>query len=213
MLKIFLLGITFSAGAFFALFVNHSTESERPVNLPTSLSEIISSSKIFSGDIVFRLGHGYISETLKSISRRDKRYSHAGIISIEHGVPYVYHLIGSESDAATLRKEMLTDFCLPSAAQSYSLYHITLNNLQKEAVDSLNHYYYHCALPFDKRFDMDTDSAMYCTEYVYKILFRASGGDFLVTSSELSGFRFIGCDDLYLNPKCEKIFAYTYENE
>lgn len=212
MLKTFLLGIFLSAGVIFALLSNHSEKKKKLLDSSGSLSEIISSGKIYSGDIVLRLGHGYISETLKSISQKDRQYSHAGIISVESGVPYVYHLIGSESDASTLRREMLTDFCSPSAAQSYALYHILLNDSQKNTVDSLNHYYYHCALPFDRRFDMETDSAMYCTEYVYKILSRASGGKFLVTSSELSGFRFIGCDDIYLNTKCEKIMAYTYKN-
>jgi hypothetical protein len=210
MMKTVILGIIFSAGAVFTVVLNNSTENRKQVYMPSSLSEIISSNKIYSGDIVFRLGHGYISETLKNISQKEKRYSHAGIISVEKGVPYVYHLIGSESDAATLRRDMLTDFCLPAASQSYALYHILLEDSQRQSVDSLNHFYYHRALPFDRRFDMETDSAMYCTEYVYKILNRASQGNFLVISSELSGFRFIGCDDIYLNPKCEKTFSYAY---
>lgn len=210
MVKAVILGIILSAGAVFTVVINNTTGNRKQVDLPSTLSEIISSNKIYSGDIVFRLGHGYISETLKNISQKDKRYSHAGIISIEKGMPYVYHLIGSESDITTLRRDLLTDFCLPSASQSYALYHTLLDDSQRMTADSLNHYYYHCALPFDRRFDMETDSAMYCTEYVYKILHRASRGEFLITSSELSGFRFIGCDDIYLNTKCERIFSYIY---
>lgn len=212
MLKVFFLGIIFSSGVIFALVSNQTTEQRNAPGKPDELSEIISSGKIRSGDVVFRLGHGYISETLKNISQKDKRYSHAGIISMENGIPYVYHLIGSESDAETLRRETLAGFCMPASAQAFALYHVLSDDLQRHTVDSLNHYYYHCELPFDRRFDMETDSAMYCTEYVYKILSRASGGIFLVTSSELSGFRFIGCDDIYLNPKCEKIIAYTHKN-
>ena len=212
-MKIILQTTIVSAGIISALLINHSAEKVTPDAQPSEWAELISKNKICSGDIIFRLGHGYISETLKNISQKEQRYSHAGIISVEDGAPYVYHLIGSESDAETLRRETLNGFCKPSSAQSFALYHILLNVSQQHSVDSLNHYYYHCALPFDRRFDMDTDSAMYCTEYVYKILSRASGGNFLVTSSELSGFRFIGCDDIYLDPKCQKIFAYTYKND
>lgn len=213
MLKTFLLGITLSSGVIFALVTNHTAEKRKTPRTSDELSKIISADKIRSGDVVFRLGHGYISETLKNISQKDQRYSHAGIISVDKGMPYVYHLIGSESDVTTLSREALADFCKPASAQSYALYHILSDDSQYHTVDSLNHYYYHCALPFDRRFDMDTDSAMYCTEYVYKILSSASGGNFLVTSSELSGFRFIGCDDIYLNPKCKKIISYTYKND
>ena len=211
-MKLFLLGTTLSAGIIFTLLFNHSSEKKIALGPSYPLSEIISSHKILSGDIVFRLGHGFMSETLRTLSQKDPHYSHAGIISIENGVPYVYHLIGSESDSTTLRRESLDDFCKPRSAQSFAVYRILSEDLQRQTVDSLNQYYYHCALPFDRRFDMETDSAMYCTEYVWKILSRASGGNFLVTSSELSGFRYIGCDDIYLNPKCEKIIEYTYKN-
>jgi hypothetical protein len=210
MIKTVFLGSIFFTGVYALLFTKSATENEQHVSMPETLSEIIAAHKIYSGDIVFRLGHGYISETLKNLSQEDKRYSHAGIISMENGMPYVYHLMGSESDNATLRRDMLTDFCLPSAAQCYALYHVNKANLDRSSVDSLNKYFLSHALPFDKRFDIETDSAMYCTEYVYKILNHASGGHFLIISSELSGFRFIGCDDIYLNEDCQKIFAYSY---
>jgi hypothetical protein len=211
-MKLFLTGTLLLTGLVLTLWHNRSSEHEKTLQVSASISKIISSHKILSGDVVFRLGHGFISETLRSLSQKDQRYSHAGVISIENGTPYVYHLIGSESDSTTLRKESLDDFCKPTSAQSFAVYQILSKELQRSTIDSLNQYYYHCALPFDRRFDMETDSAMYCTEYVYKILFRASGGYFLVTSSELSGFRYIGCDDIYLNPKCEKIIEYTYKS-
>jgi hypothetical protein len=211
MIKAFFLGTIFFGGVLTILFTKSPGENETLVSMPESLSEVITAQNIYSGDIVFRLGHGYISETLKNISQKNKRYSHAGIISVENGVPYVYHLIGSESGNETLRRDMLTDFCLPSAAQCYALYRFDDAALNRDSIDALNRYFFKRSLPFDKRFDLNTDSAMYCTEYVSKILSYASGGKFLIISSELSGFRFIGCDDIYLNPGCKKIFAYSYK--
>ena len=166
--------------------------------------------KILSGDIIFRLGHGFISEALRTLSQRDQHYSHAGIISVENGMPYVYHLIGGESEASTIRREKLEDFCKPENAKSFAVYRILSDDLQRNIIDSLNHYYYHCTLPFDNRFDMNTDSAMYCTEYVYKVISQANDHNILITSSVLSGFRYISCDDIYLNSSVQKIFEYQY---
>ena len=125
--------------------------------------------KVQSGDIVFRLGHGFISESMRKFSLKDPRYSHAGIVSIEEGRAIIYHLIGGESSVSVIRKESLENFCSPEEAASFAVYRAALTNAQINLVDSLNRHYYKAKLPYDSRFDFSTDSALYCTEYVYKV--------------------------------------------
>src|SRR5436853_399231 len=142
--------------------------------------------KVQSGDIVFRLGHGFISESMRKFSLKDPRYSHAGIVSIEEGRAIIYHLIGGESSVSVIRKESLENFCSPEEAASFAVYRAALTNAQINLVDSLNRHYYKAKLPYDSRFDFSTDSALYCTEYVYKVLSYACGKDILISSSTLS---------------------------
>jgi len=208
-MKIFFL-VFLSFGIIISFIAGYFPSKKKDSEYSPVLNEIIGESKILSGDIVFRLGYGFVSETLCKLSQKDQSYSHAGIISIENGRPIVYHLIGGESEATHLRRESLEKFCNPTNAQSFALYRILLDDSQRKKVDSLNHYYYHCALPFDNQFDLNSDSAMYCTEFVYKILSNSTDGNFLITSSILSGFKYIGCDDIYLAPSCHKILSYTY---
>jgi hypothetical protein len=164
-----------------------------------------------SGDVVFRLGHGFISESMRKLSLKDPRYSHAGIISIENGLPIVYHLLGGEASASVIKKEQLKNFCSAGEAKSFAVYRASLSDAQKKSVDSLNKFYFRIQLPYDNRFDLTTDSAMYCTEYVYKVLSKATKENILISSSILSERTYIACDNIYLNPAMHKVFSFDYE--
>ena len=107
-----LVALFFSSG-----FVNRI---EKPVQPP----ELIN---VQTGDIVFRLGHGFISESMRKFSLKDPRYSHAGIISIENGKPVVYHLLGGESSTTTIQKESLEKFCSHTEAASFAVYRTSLS--------------------------------------------------------------------------------------
>src|SRR3954464_10834717 len=55
-------------------------------------------SRLQTGDLIFRHGRGFISNALMSFSQHEKKYSHAGIISVENNEVYVYHCIGGEEN-------------------------------------------------------------------------------------------------------------------
>ena len=164
-----------------------------------------------SGDIVFRLGHGFMSESLRKFSLKDSRYSHAGMISVENGRPVVYHLLGGESSASVIKRESLENFWSKDEAASFAVYRTSLSEARKKSVDSLNQYYFGIKLPYDSRFDLTTDSAMYCTEYVYKVLSKATEGNIFISSSILSEYTYIACDDIYLSLSMHKVFSFAYE--
>src|SRR5258706_401260 len=204
-----------SSSLFF--FSSHSLSGSGFVNSAkqkiqaAEINNLLKENAIQSGDVVFRLGHGFISESMRKFSLKDPRYSHAGIISVENGKPMVYHLLGGESSASVIQKELLQNFCSRYKAASFAVYRSSLTDAQKKTVDSLNRFYFRIKLPYDSQFDLTTDSAMYCTEYVYKVLSKAGGKNILISSSILSERAYIACDDIYLNPPIHKVFSFSYE--
>jgi Permuted papain-like amidase enzyme, YaeF/YiiX, C92 family len=194
---------------FLAMFFSSGFMSRGKTAQPTWNNLL---ARIQPGDIVFRLGHGFISESMRKFSLKDPKYSHAGIVSMENGKPMVYHLLGGESSATVLQKESLEKFCSPNEAASFAVYRAPLNPSQVKSVDSLNQFYFNAKLKYDSQFDLATDSAMYCTEYVYKVLVRAIGkNNIVISSSMLSGHTYIACDDIYLTATIKKIFSFDYE--
>lgn len=198
------LAALFSSGSNLSELAGGAKKSERVKNL-------LKENPVQTGDVVFRLGHGFISESMRKFSLKDPRYSHAGIISLENGKPLVYHLLGGETSVSVLKKEPLNKFCSEAVAASFAVYRASLTDVQKKSIDSLNRYYFRIQLPYDSRFELTTDAAMYCTEYVYKILSEVGGKNILISSSMLSERDYIACDDIYLNPAFRQIFSLDYE--
>jgi hypothetical protein len=170
-------------------------------------------SKLHTGDLIFRYGRGFISEALMSLNQKEKKYSHAGIIKIENGNAFVYHAIGGqENESNKLRKDLLRDFCKPANAYSFGIYKLDISSVQRETIDSLANYYFKFGLEFDTDFDLNTDSKMYCTEFVYKVFSIALRNGNFLSSSSISGLKYIACDDLYINPHSILIYSHNYES-
>ena len=62
-----------------------------------------------TGDIVLRNGKGFISDLFRNTSKREKKYSHAGIIVIENNQPYVYHMLGNPGGGGEFRRKRYQD--------------------------------------------------------------------------------------------------------
>jgi hypothetical protein len=166
-------------------------------------------SKLHSGDLIFRHGRGFISEALLGFNQKEKKYSHAGIVTIENGVAYVYHAIGGEENETNkLRKDLLSTFCNPSAASSFAIYRPNLTDKVRETIVSIADNYFKSRLEFDTTLDLKSDDKMYCTEFVYKVFLNVDAHYF--SHSSFSGKDYIACDDLYLNPNCFLIYSYSY---
>ena len=164
-----------------------------------------------SGDLIFRHGRGFISNSLAHFSKKDSRYSHAGIITFINGKPYVYHSIGGEENITNkLRRESLTTFCNPDNNHSFGIYRLDLNQMQLREMDSAASAYYKAGLEFDTDFDLATDDKMYCTEFVYKIINGIVHDKNYIPLSEVSGKKYVACDDIYINPHSTKIYSYVY---
>ena len=166
-----------------------------------------------TGDLILRHSRGTISNMLVHFSLRDSRYSHAGIISVEEGKVYVYHALGGEVTVnSNIRKETVEKFCDPSSVHSFGIYRLDLNDQQIEQADFLVKDLFRKKIPFDTKYDLKTDSAMYCTEFVYKVLTRVSGDRNYLTLTRVPGLTYVACDDLYRNKHSTLIYSYTYSD-
>ena len=168
-------------------------------------------SKFKSGDLIFRHGRGFISNALMSMGQREKKYSHAGIISVENGNVYVYHAIGGEQNTSNkLRKDMLEDFCSPEDVHAFGIYRSDLSTMQLETVIHKAKTYFKAGLEFDTKFDLLSDDKMYCTEFIYKIFSGIPGNENYISLSAVGSRHYVSCDDIYLNYHFKSIFTYTY---
>jgi len=166
---------------------------------------------LHSGDLVFRHGRGAISNMLMHLSLKDARYSHAGIIHVEHGKAFVYHMIGGEENPSSkMRKDPIEVFCGPGDAHSFGIYRLDLDSGQLAGMDSLAESYYYSGLEFDTHFDLNTDEKMYCSEFVYKVIRHVVRDEKYLSLSVVSGKQYVACDNLYLNPHTTRIYSYQY---
>lgn len=184
---------------------------EAPVIVQPSFPDTVT---FHSGDLIVRHGKGFISDAFRQFSLKDPQYSHAGFISVEDSLVYVYHVIGGEENpSARLRKDLLTDFCNSGCASSFGLFRYTLTDEELTKIDSLVKNYHLAGLEFDTKLDLQTDDKMYCSEFVYKILKMAITNKNIITLSTVSGKSYVAIDNLYLNAYCNVIYKYSYNPE
>jgi hypothetical protein len=164
-----------------------------------------------SGDLIFRHGRGFISNSFMSLGQKERKYSHAGIISVEGENVFVYHALGGEENITNrLRKDPLEVFCKPSDVHSFGIYRTDLSPGQLKTVLALSSGYFLEGLEFDTKFDLATDDKMYCTEFIYKVFSRALGEQNYISLSAFSGKEYIACDDLYLNTHSKPVYTFQY---
>ena len=166
-----------------------------------------------SGDLIFRHSRGTISNMLLHFSRSDARYSHAGILSVEGGQVFVYHALGGEATRhSELRREPLETFCRPATVHSFGIYRLDLSREQLSKALSLAKKDWLERIPFDTKYDLQSDSAMYCTEFVYKVVMQASGDKNYITLTKVPGFTYVACDNLYRNKHATLIYSHAYSD-
>ncbi len=164
-----------------------------------------------TGDLIVRHGRGFISNAFMSLSFKEKKYSHSGIIHIENGKAFVYHAIGGEENVDNkMRKDPLKDFCDPQYVHSFGVYRYDLNESQLRQYDSLATDYFQKGLQFDTKLDLATDDVMYCSELIYKVLQKVTGDKDYIPTSEVKGFKYVAIDNLYLNKHCKVVSEYEY---
>ena len=186
---------------------------------------------IKTGDLILRTGTDFSSDQVKRLSTQDKTYSHGGIAVVDSGEIYVYHV---EPDyhlvRDKVRKEKLDSFCDPAHNLGIGIARYNLSDAQQKTFIAYLNKQYRLQVPFDIRFDLTTDTSLYCSEMISKGLALATRNKLVISTERIkdrSKFKLIKqyfklnekqivtrdvilIDHLYLNPHCTMLKQFTY---
>jgi hypothetical protein len=127
----------------------------------------INASQLRDGDIVLRRGLDMMSRLV--MTQGDAaRFSHVGVIVIQHNTPYVIHAMPAEGErrgGAIL--EPLATFMSPSEAAEVAIYRdAALTGTQRGMIRRSA--FAQLGLPFDERFALSDTRKVYCTALVVR---------------------------------------------
>lgn len=213
----------FAAGSLFVLQAcmnvsSHAKKaSDERIKISSQVNEAMirkGRSLLKDGDLVLRTGNDFISQTLRRFSRVDKTYSHCGIVRKEDGKFFVYNAIGGEDNPdAKLRKESFEQFCDPGHNLGFGIFRYRLKERELNRLDSIVGLFYDKKIPFDLQFNLETDSSLYCAEFVYKALSLATGQSHYLPVSQIGDFKYVAIDNLFLNKHTIKIYSAVFQEK
>ena len=183
------------------------------------------------GDLVVRLNRDPSSQFIRNLNRRDKTYSHSGIVLYENGYPYIYHMMtGDEHSDGGLEKDSLIRFCNPRKNWAYGIFRYNLNAVEIKRLKDTLHSWYAKGVRFDGAFNLSTDDKMYCSEMISKALKKATGNRILIETTRLTAIeasllsvyshlpfaytnnlKIVPIDELYTNSYCHLVKKYSYQ--
>ena len=241
--------IPFISGLFsVALFSCNSSKEEGGVSISDQISSYVaangalteeqmklakmeikrSEDSLSDGCLVLRSDNDYESLTLMNFSKREKLYSHAGIVFKEDSGWMVYHsMTGVENPSGAVRKDPYSSFVDPDKKTGFGLYRYAISSDEIQKLHEQFKAGLAKKIPFDIRFNLLTDDSMYCSEMIYKSLRKVTDGRVVLPTSTIRNFKpkimgyklnhvffkrfdYVGLDDLYLNPYCKKIMSAKY---
>ena len=149
---------------------------------------------VASGDLVFRRDNGVWSSLFINASKRDRRFSHAGIVVIEGGCVKVIHADANEhTGVGCVRSEDWSGFF--SQSLDGALYRFTGDRESGRKIgDEARH---RLGVPFDTGFDMTQTNKLYCSEFVREAVNSAIGRKVIgfTPTAETGGY--VAIDDCY----------------
>ena len=178
--------------------------------------------------LVMRSDNDYESLTLQNFSKRERVYSHAGILFREGEEFMVYHsMTGLENPSGTIRRDPFDSFVNPSQKTGFGLFQYRLHAGESRQLHALLKKGFEEKTPFDIFFNLRSDDSLYCSEMIYKNLIKATAGRVVLPFSYIldfhpkimgykhnnvrfKRFEYIGLDDLYLNPFCREVKRVAY---
>lgn len=165
------------------------------------------------GDIIFRRGVSVESEAVMALDGGGT-YSHVGIVKFVDGQAQVIHVTADEPPGSpnVTRIEPLAQYLEPARASAAAVYRVHAGDRQfvdgaLRTADS----YTNAKIPFDTAMDIDSASAMYCTELVWRAYHEAGldlvDGKFETMTSPLMSGRFVLPSTLRRSPHLELIWT------
>ncbi|HXS56915.1 MAG TPA: hypothetical protein VN726_12380 [Hanamia sp.] len=163
-------------------------------------------SLVNNGDLILRTGKDFTSDIMRKLSVHDKTYSHCGIASWENDTLFIYHELGGEFNPdQKLRRDVFEFFCNPYENKGFGIFRYKIHDGQKQNIIKTAHEFYSDHVMFDMKFDMATDDRMYCSEFVFKAIKRATHDSVRLDLTTVNHFTFVAIDNLFINPFCAEI--------
>lgn len=125
----------------------------------------IEDEKLKDGDLILRRGRSVESMAVCLLDNNHD-FSHIGIIARESDIPYVVHVV--PENPGFVLKEKTHEFLERSKASHYAVYRPLFKKHQLEEAAHKALSFYREKIVFDNHYDMNSDSALYCTELVIK---------------------------------------------
>jgi len=181
------------------------------------------------GQLITRSDNDFESLIMQNFSRRERVYSHSGIVFKEDSGYVVYHCMGGEENPdGAFKKDPFDSFVNPLQKTGFGIFQYQLSVLEADKMHTILKKDYESKIPFDATFNLKTDDSLYCSEMIYKALKQATGNKITLPSSYIDNFKpkimgyknnkiffkkfeFIGIDDLYMNPFCKEITRVKYQ--
>lgn len=153
-----------------------------------------------AGDLLFRRGNGMWSELFAQTSPRNGFFSHVGLIVADGDGWIVLH---NEADDTTgiggVRADTVDHFL--DGAKGVALVRLALPAGTAARVAALADTPTWRGIPFDSQFTLDDGGrAMYCTEWAWAVIKRATQVDLAPVKSVVAGRTAVTIDDLLYSP-------------
>lgn len=181
-----------------------------------------------NGQLITRSDNDFESMILQNFSRRERVYSHSGVVFKEDTVYMVYHCMGGEENPdGACKKEPFDSFVNPLQKTGFGIFQYKLLSNETDSLHRILKNYYEQKIPFDASFDLKTTDSLYCSEMISNALNKTTNGRLIIPLSHIDNFKpkimgykyntlffkrfeFIGIDDLYLNSFCKEIIRVNY---
>ena len=129
-----------------------------------------------NGDLIFRRGQSIASRLVLAADARSI-YSHVGLLLLDGSEARVVHAVPAETggDPAPVRVEPLTSFIdarHTSAVSVRRLEHVRASHYAALSASIASNYARE-SLPFEDRFDLESQDRLYCTELVWRAYLEA----------------------------------------
>lgn len=129
------------------------------------------------GDIVLRRGYGAMSDAIASFPG-NPGYTHCGILTGDSSGWRVIHSISSTTAPFDgVQSQDLQTFVNESKPGSFQVVRLRNSGEIGESIAELSKYYELQRKPFDHAFNSGDTTSFYCTEFIRRVIERATGWD------------------------------------
>ena len=153
-----------------------------------------------SGDLIFRKEANFISDIFSKIDNSE--YSHIGILLIENGKTFVYH-IESDEQKNDMKKDEINNFL--STAEKYTIFRYK-KNINKILLHDVLKDMKNQNIKFDFSFDLKTMDKLYCTEFVNDVFYKLVNENIYIYLYDFNSNPIITIKSIMQNKELIKIY-------